>query len=133
MLIVTVHPRSRSQNAALSNKNHRQHSGARGPAGELSTHGGCRQIVIRLLAIIIATFPVLSQCFPPCRNISPSGRNISRLVAISPVCSPRDQLTGGVQVSKLIILHEEGEDGNSMPNLEAPVVAVSKAVSNLVR
>ena len=53
-----------------------------------------------------------------------------------PVCSPRDprdQLTGGVQVSKLIILHEEGEDGNSMPNLEAPVVAVSKAVSNLVR
>ena len=38
-----------------------------------------------------------------------------------------------VKVSKLIILHEEGEDGNSMPNLEAPVVAVSKAVSNLVR
>ena len=37
------------------------------------------------------------------------------------------------KVSKLIILHEEGEDGNSMPNLEAPVVAVSKAVSNLVR
>ena len=36
-------------------------------------------------------------------------------------------------MSKLIILHEEGEDGNSMPNLEAPVVAVSKAVSNLVR
>ena len=78
-----------------------------------------RGAVTRLLAIIIATFP--------------------RLVAISPVCSPhdhrdpRDQLTGGVQVSKLIILHEEGEDGNSMPNLEAPVVAVSKAVSNLVR
>ena len=69
---------------------------------------------------------LLSQHFPSCRNIS-------RLVAISPVCSPRDQLTGGVQVSKLIILHEEGEDGNSMPNLEAPVVAVSKAVSNLVR
>ena len=62
---------------------------------------------------------LLSQHFPSCRNI--------------PVCSPRDQLTGGVQVSKLIILHEEGEDGNSMPNLEAPVVAVSKAVSNLVR
>ena len=37
------------------------------------------------------------------------------------------------QVSKLIILHEEGEDGNSMPDLEAPVVAVSKAVNNLVR
>ena len=33
----------------------------------------------------------------------------------------------------MIILHEEGEDGNSMPDLEAPVVAVSKAVNNLVR
>ena len=38
-----------------------------------------------------------------------------------------------IEVSKLIILHEEGEDGNSMPDLEAPVVAVSKAVNNLVR
>ena len=37
------------------------------------------------------------------------------------------------QVSKLIILHEEGEDGNAMPDLERPVHAVSKAVSNLVR
>ena len=37
------------------------------------------------------------------------------------------------QVSKLIILHEEGEDGNAMPDLERPVQAVSKAVSNLVR
>jgi len=37
------------------------------------------------------------------------------------------------QVSKLIILHEEGEDGNSMPNLETPVQAVSKAVANLIR
>ena len=30
------------------------------------------------------------------------------------------------QVSKLIILHEEGEDGNAMPDLERPVQAVSK-------
>jgi vinculin len=37
------------------------------------------------------------------------------------------------QVSKLIILHEEGEDGNAMPDLERPVQAVSKAVTNLVR
>ena len=37
------------------------------------------------------------------------------------------------QVSKLIILHEEGEDGNAMPDLEVPVVAVSRAVANLVR
>ena len=35
------------------------------------------------------------------------------------------------QVSKLIILHEEGEDGNAMPDLERPVQAVSK-VRNLV-
>ena len=37
------------------------------------------------------------------------------------------------QVSKLIILHEEGEDGNAMPDLERPVQAVSKAVANLAR
>ena len=37
------------------------------------------------------------------------------------------------QVSKLIILHEEGEDGNAMPDLERPVQAVSKAVTNLIR
>ena len=37
------------------------------------------------------------------------------------------------QVSKLIILHEEGEDGNAMPDLERPVKAVSKAVSNLTK
>jgi hypothetical protein len=28
-----------------------------------------------------------------------------------------------VQVSKLIILHEEGEDGNAMPDLQGPVQA----------
>merc|ERR1739846_215736 len=37
------------------------------------------------------------------------------------------------QVSKLIILHEEGEDGNAMPDLERPVHVVSQAVTNLVR
>jgi hypothetical protein len=36
-------------------------------------------------------------------------------------------------VSKLIILHEEGEDGNAMPDLERPVSAVGAAVNNLVR
>ncbi|KAF0309831.1 Vinculin [Amphibalanus amphitrite] len=38
-----------------------------------------------------------------------------------------------VQVSRLVILHEEAEDGNAMPNLERPVQAVSRAVSNLVK
>eukprot|EP00095_Tigriopus_kingsejongensis_P003227 maker-scaffold547_size140190-snap-gene-0.23 protein:Tk03227 transcript:maker-scaffold547_size140190-snap-gene-0.23-mRNA-1 annotation:"Vinculin" len=37
------------------------------------------------------------------------------------------------QVSKLIILHEEGEDGNAMPDLERPVKAVSHAVDNLAK
>ncbi|XP_043266466.1 vinculin isoform X2 [Venturia canescens] len=37
------------------------------------------------------------------------------------------------QVSRLIILHEEAEDGNAMPDLGRPVQAVSMAVTNLVK
>ncbi|XP_069166963.1 vinculin isoform X16 [Procambarus clarkii] len=37
------------------------------------------------------------------------------------------------QVSRLVIMHEEAEDGNAMPDLEKPVMAVSKAVINLVK
>jgi vinculin len=37
------------------------------------------------------------------------------------------------KVSRLVILHEEAEDGNAMPDLEKPVFAVSRAVANLVR
>ncbi|XP_074094134.1 vinculin isoform X3 [Cotesia typhae] len=37
------------------------------------------------------------------------------------------------QVSRLVILHEEAEDGNAMPDLEQPVYAVSMAVTNLVK
>ncbi|XP_046400954.1 vinculin isoform X9 [Ischnura elegans] len=37
------------------------------------------------------------------------------------------------QVSRLVILHEEAEDGNAMPDLERPVYAVSRAVANLVK
>ncbi|GAU87366.1 hypothetical protein RvY_00232-1 [Ramazzottius varieornatus] len=37
------------------------------------------------------------------------------------------------QVSRLVILHEEAEDGGAMPDLEKPVRAVSAAVENLVR
>ncbi|XP_068902357.1 vinculin isoform X3 [Tenebrio molitor] len=37
------------------------------------------------------------------------------------------------QVSKLVILHEEAEDGIPMPDLEQPVKSVSNAVSNLVK
>ncbi|KAK6639942.1 hypothetical protein RUM43_008219 [Polyplax serrata] len=38
-----------------------------------------------------------------------------------------------LQVSRLVILHEEAEDGNAMPDLERPVQAVSRAVANLVK
>lgn len=37
------------------------------------------------------------------------------------------------QVSRLVILHEEAEDGNAMPDLTKPVANVSKAVDNLVQ
>ncbi|KRZ09618.1 Vinculin [Trichinella zimbabwensis] len=37
------------------------------------------------------------------------------------------------QVSRLVILHEEAEDGNAMPDLTRPVDAVSRAVENLVQ
>ncbi|XP_059099435.1 vinculin-like isoform X3 [Tigriopus californicus] len=36
-------------------------------------------------------------------------------------------------VSRLVIIHEEGEAGHEMPDLERPVFAVSKAVTNLVK
>ncbi|KAJ1352004.1 hypothetical protein KIN20_008192 [Parelaphostrongylus tenuis] len=37
------------------------------------------------------------------------------------------------QVSRLVILHEEAEDGNAMPDLTRPVGLVSKAVDNLIK
>ena len=37
------------------------------------------------------------------------------------------------QVSRLVIIHEEGEAGSEMPDLSRPVLAVSKAVHNLVK
>ena len=36
------------------------------------------------------------------------------------------------QVSRLVILHEEAEDGNAMPDLAVPVKTVKAAVDNLV-
>ncbi|KAM7424905.1 hypothetical protein ABFA07_023599 [Porites harrisoni] len=37
------------------------------------------------------------------------------------------------QVSTLVILHEEAEDGKAMPDLALPVQAVGTAVQNLVK
>lgn len=45
----------------------------------------------------------------------------------------KSQLSFCHQVSRLVILHEEAEDGNAMPNLEQPVKVVSNAVHNLVK
>ena len=36
-------------------------------------------------------------------------------------------------MSRLVIIHEEGEAGHAMPDLSRPVQAVSKAVHNLVK
>ncbi|VDM70269.1 unnamed protein product [Strongylus vulgaris] len=36
-------------------------------------------------------------------------------------------------VSRLVILHEEAEDGNAMPDLTRPVSLVSRAVDNLIK
>ena len=38
-----------------------------------------------------------------------------------------------LQVSRLVIIHEEGEAGHEMPDLSRPVLAVSAAVTNLVK
>ena len=38
-----------------------------------------------------------------------------------------------MQVSRLVILHEEAEDGSAMPDLSRPVAAVATAVDNLVK
>lgn len=37
-----------------------------------------------------------------------------------------------LQVSRLVILHEEAEDGNAMPDLNQSVRVVKVAVDNLV-
>lgn len=38
-----------------------------------------------------------------------------------------------VQVSRLVILHEEAEDGNAMPDLSQSVATVKHAVDNLIQ
>ena len=35
------------------------------------------------------------------------------------------------KVAQLVILHEEGADGNALPPLDAPIGVVQKAVANL--
>ena len=37
------------------------------------------------------------------------------------------------QVSKLVILHEDAEDGNAMPDLARSVQVVKMAVDNLIK
>uniref|UniRef100_A0A224Z3M6 Vinculin n=1 Tax=Rhipicephalus zambeziensis TaxID=60191 RepID=A0A224Z3M6_9ACAR len=58
------------------------------------------------------------------KTLAPS-RRVARLLSVAYV--------GYRTVSRLVILHEEAEDGNAMPDLERPVKAVSMAVSNLIK
>ena len=37
------------------------------------------------------------------------------------------------QVGQLVILHEEGQDGNALPPLDKPVSVVQQAVANLYK
>jgi hypothetical protein len=53
-------------------------------------------------------------------------------VAIEKAHESKEHL-GSCQVSRLVIIHEEGEEGQEMPDLQRPVHAVSKAVTNLVK
>ncbi|WKY07708.1 hypothetical protein Q1695_007294 [Nippostrongylus brasiliensis] len=50
-----------------------------------------------------------------------------------PVCQLMLPKGKGGCVSRLVILHEEAEDGNAMPDLTRPVGAVSRAVDNLIK
>eukprot|EP00080_Pristionchus_pacificus_P010946 PDM70966.1 deb-1 [Pristionchus pacificus] len=54
-----------------------------------------------------------------------------------PVCNlllhPSSTLSIHPSVSRLVILHDEGEDGNAMPDLTIPVGAVAHAVDNLIQ
>ena len=84
---------------------------------------------------------LLFLCF--CRTVDPSVCLMDAATCLRPrlrvclsVClSVCGYMTSSqcLQVSRLVILHEEAEDGNAMPNLERPVQAVSRAVSNLVK
>lgn len=38
-----------------------------------------------------------------------------------------------IQVSTLVLIHEQGKDGNRMPDLLNPIMTVKNAVSNLVK
>lgn len=42
-------------------------------------------------------------------------------------------MTIHLKVSRLVILHEEGEEGQAMPDLTKPIGAVSRAVENLIK
>ena len=52
--------------------------------------------------------------------VAPQVRKVWWVIIVAVVC----------QVCKLIIFHEG--DGNAMPDLDVPVIAVSKAVANLI-
>ncbi|TMS37306.1 hypothetical protein L596_004265 [Steinernema carpocapsae] len=66
---------------------------------------------------------------PVCQLLMPRGPNgcVRRLLWLSV------SFVYSSHVSRLVILHEEAEDGNAMPDLTRPVGAVSRAVDNLIK
>ncbi|KFD50139.1 hypothetical protein M513_08978 [Trichuris suis] len=72
--------------------------------------------------------------FAPGTNITTSNKSRRRKDAADSVKYEIIMLaiTISDRVSRLVILHEEAEDGNAMPDLTRPVDAVSRAVENLV-
>ncbi|KHJ42082.1 vinculin family protein, partial [Trichuris suis] len=72
--------------------------------------------------------------FAPGTNITTSNKRRRRKDAADSVKYEIIMLaiTISDRVSRLVILHEEAEDGNAMPDLTRPVDAVSRAVENLV-
>lgn len=57
----------------------------------------------------------------------------SKLFNLQELSDSPQRTSTSLQVSRLVILHEEAEDGNAMPDLTRPVGAVSNAVDNLIK
>ncbi|KAK6031879.1 vinculin family protein [Ostertagia ostertagi] len=87
--------------------------------------GGCVRVLLMLLC--------LSTFFG-----SAEGPIAYAPIVVLPASMPKTPSLPGFglphkRVSRLVILHEEAEDGNAMPDLTRPVGAVSRAVDNLIK
>uniref|UniRef100_A0A1B0DHH8 Vinculin n=1 Tax=Phlebotomus papatasi TaxID=29031 RepID=A0A1B0DHH8_PHLPP len=67
------------------------------------------------------------------KGTTPQAENLAREIRGRLTDLNRAVQDAVIGVSRLVILHEEAEDGNAMPDLSRPVQAVSIAVTNLVK